>query len=118
MARRNVVLVIALFIVLTLSACGGKPTPDVQAIETQTAAKIFATQTASVPTQTEYTPTDAAPAIDVWPQGCRSPGCATAIRQGDSRSGIRRAGKLGFPTWRHQETARISIPLTPQQLSA
>ena len=47
MARKNVVLVIVLLIGLTFSACGGKSTPDVQAIETQTAAKIYATQTAA-----------------------------------------------------------------------
>ena len=69
MPRRDFLPVIVLFIGLTFSACGGKPTPDVQAIETQTAAKIFATQTASVPTRTEYTPTDAAPATDARPAG-------------------------------------------------
>lgn len=56
MARRNVALDILLLICLTFSACASKPTPDVQAIETQTAAKIFATQTASVPEPTN-TPT-------------------------------------------------------------
>jgi hypothetical protein len=63
MARKNVVLVIVLLIGLTFSACGGKSTPDVQAVETQTAAKIFATQTASVPTQ-PVTPQAAIDAID------------------------------------------------------
>lgn len=52
MVCRKVVLVIALLIGLTLPACGGKPTPDVRAIETQTAASIFATQTANAPTLT------------------------------------------------------------------
>jgi hypothetical protein len=56
MVRRNEVLVIALLIALTLSACGGKPAADVQAIETQVAAKIFATQTASVPAKTPTPP--------------------------------------------------------------
>jgi hypothetical protein len=60
--RRNEVLVIALLIALTLPACGGKPAADVQAIETQTAAKIFATQTASVPTKTP-TPPHAPPIV-------------------------------------------------------
>jgi hypothetical protein len=45
MAGKNIVLVIVMLIGLTFSACGGKPTPDVQALETQTAAKIFATPT-------------------------------------------------------------------------
>jgi hypothetical protein len=53
MARRNTVLAIAVLIGLTFSACGGKPTPDVQALETQTATKIYATQTAAAPTPTD-----------------------------------------------------------------
>ena len=52
MVRKNLVLAIVLLIGLVFSTCGGKPTPDVQAIETQTAAKIYATQTASVPIET------------------------------------------------------------------
>ncbi len=52
MARRKVILIIGLLISLTISACGGQPAPDVQSIETRTAARIFATQTASVSTQT------------------------------------------------------------------
>ena len=60
MARKNVVLVIVLLIGLTFSACGGKSTPDVQALETQTAAKIYATQTAAAPIPTD-TPKPTAP---------------------------------------------------------
>lgn len=50
---KKTTLAIVLLACLTFSACGGKPTPDVRAIETQTAAKIFATQTAVIPTQTQ-----------------------------------------------------------------
>ena len=40
MPRKNVVLVIALLIGLTLPACGGKTTPYAQATETQTARRV------------------------------------------------------------------------------
>jgi len=49
---RGVILVVLLFFVLALSACGGSTASDARAVETQVAAKIFATQTASVPTET------------------------------------------------------------------
>ena len=62
MMCRNVLLVVALLTALMLPACGGKPTPDVQAIETQVAARIFATQTASVPVKTP-TPPHAPPIV-------------------------------------------------------
>ena len=50
---RGVILVTVLSLGLALSACGGTPTADVRAAETQIAAKIYATQTASVPTPTD-----------------------------------------------------------------
>ncbi len=53
MARRSIVIVVALLVSLISSACSGQPAPNIQAIETQTAAKIFATQTASVPNRTD-----------------------------------------------------------------
>ena len=73
MAGRNVVLVIVMLIGLTFSACGGKPTPDVQALETQTAAKIFATQTASVPTQTHTPEPTATPEPTPTPEPTATP---------------------------------------------
>ena len=62
MLCRKVLFIVALLIALMLPACGGKPTPDVQAIETQVAARIFATQTASVPVKTP-TPPHAPPIV-------------------------------------------------------
>ena len=80
MTRRNTVLVIVLLVGLTFSACGGKPTPDVQALETQTAARIFATQTASVPTQTHTPRPTATPEATATPQPTVTPR-ATATPQ-------------------------------------
>jgi hypothetical protein len=50
---RGVILVVLLLLVLALAACGGSPVSDARAVETQVAARIFATQTASVPTPTD-----------------------------------------------------------------
>jgi hypothetical protein len=70
MARRTAIIAIVLLIGLTLSACGGKPTQAVQEIETQTAAKIFATQTAGVPTLTNTPqPTTTPEATATWIPG-------------------------------------------------
>ena len=125
MARKNVVLVIVLFIVLTLSACGGKPTPDVQAIETQTAAKIFATQTASVPTPDPHVRTHGYTRANRRGAGhaMRPAGVPLSwVRYSDSTGRFTvwhpASWEAKLSAWRHQETTRISIPLTVQRLSA
>jgi hypothetical protein len=69
MARRNFGLIVVLLIGLTFSACGGRPTSDVQALETQIAAKIFATLTASVPNQTRTPEATATPEAPATPEG-------------------------------------------------
>lgn len=74
-AVRSFVIVGILFLSLILSACKGTPTADVRAAETQIAAKIYATQTASVPilTKTPRATTTPEPTLTPKPTSTANP---------------------------------------------